>query len=169
MDLGVPYEAILKKAIERGYAGNQTEVIRQALVAFERLIDEEESRLVNKGIGLEMQEKTFIELWEELYPKYKAQGEIVRNENNHEAFHLSDEDKIFTLGYTDGKPVLSRILSMNRQPFEGKIVDINTGGKTVSLTPEHSVYTSRGDVEAGKLSTSSKIIKLMEELLAIRR
>ena len=126
--------------------------------------------LQKKGkFGLEMQEKTFIELWEELYPKYKAQGEIVRNENNHEAFHLSDEDKIFTLGYTDGKPVLSRILSMNRQPFEGKIVDINTGGKTVSLTPEHSVYTSRGDVEAGKLSTSSKIIKLMEELLAIRR
>ena len=55
-DLGVPYEAILKKAIERGYAGNQTEVIRQALITYERMIDEEEARLVNKGIGLEMQE-----------------------------------------------------------------------------------------------------------------
>ncbi len=56
VDLGVPYETILKKAIEKGYAGNQTEVIRQALLSYERMIDEEEVRLVNKGIELEMQE-----------------------------------------------------------------------------------------------------------------
>ena len=56
VDLGVPYEIILKKAIEKGYAGNQTEVIRQALLSYERMIDEEEIRLVNKGIELEMQE-----------------------------------------------------------------------------------------------------------------
>ncbi len=56
VDLGVPYEAILKKAIEKGYAGNQTEVIRQALLTYERMLDEEEVKLVNKGIELEMQE-----------------------------------------------------------------------------------------------------------------
>jgi len=56
VDLGVPYEAILKKAIERGYAGNQTEVIRQALLTYERMIEEEEAKLVNKGIELEMQD-----------------------------------------------------------------------------------------------------------------
>ena len=56
VDLGVPYETILKKAIEKGYAGNQTEVIRQALLSYERMIDEEEVKLVNKGIELEMQE-----------------------------------------------------------------------------------------------------------------
>ena len=55
-DLGVPYEAIMKKAIERGYAGNQTEVLRQALLNYERMIDEEEIKLVNKGIELEMQD-----------------------------------------------------------------------------------------------------------------
>ena len=56
VNLGVPYEAIVNKAIERGYAGNQTEVIRQALLAYERLLEEEEVRLVSKGIELEMQE-----------------------------------------------------------------------------------------------------------------
>jgi len=55
-DLGVPYGAILNKAIERGYAGNQTEVLRQALLNYERMIDEEETRLVAKGIELEMQD-----------------------------------------------------------------------------------------------------------------
>lgn len=56
MNLGVPYEAIVKSVIEKGYAGNQTEVIRQALLAYRRMLEEEEVRLVNKGIELEMQE-----------------------------------------------------------------------------------------------------------------
>lgn len=56
VNLGVPYEVIVNKVIEKGYAGNHTEVIRQALLAYERIIEEEEVRLVNKGIELEMQE-----------------------------------------------------------------------------------------------------------------
>jgi len=56
VNLDVPYEAIVKKVIEKGYAGNQTEVIRQALLAYERQLDEEEVKLVNKGIEMEMQE-----------------------------------------------------------------------------------------------------------------
>ena len=55
-DLGVPYEAILKKAIERGYAGNQTEVIRQALLTYERMIEDEEKELVTKAVKIEMGE-----------------------------------------------------------------------------------------------------------------
>ncbi|MEK6924022.1 MAG: hypothetical protein AABW54_02180 [Candidatus Micrarchaeota archaeon] len=54
VSLGVPYEAIMEKLIERGYAGNQTEVIRQALLAYERQIDEEEVTLVNKAVEQEM-------------------------------------------------------------------------------------------------------------------
>lgn len=56
VNLGVPYEAIINKAVNRGYAGNQTEVIRQALLTYERIIDEEEVLLVNKGIEMEMQD-----------------------------------------------------------------------------------------------------------------
>ncbi|MGC8850988.1 MAG: hypothetical protein ACP5O3_02030 [Candidatus Micrarchaeia archaeon] len=50
VNLGAPYEAIMQKVIEKGYAGNQTEVIRQALTAYEREIDEEEVRLVHKAV-----------------------------------------------------------------------------------------------------------------------
>jgi len=56
VNLGVPYEAIVSKAIEKGYAGNQTEVIRQALLAYERMLDEEEKELVAKAIKIEMAE-----------------------------------------------------------------------------------------------------------------
>ena len=56
VNLGVPYEALVEKLIERGYAGNQTELIRQALVAYERQIEEEEVKLVGKAIETEMQQ-----------------------------------------------------------------------------------------------------------------
>lgn len=56
IDLGVPYEAIMKKAIEKGYAGNQTEVVRQALLTYERMIEEEEKELVSKAVKIEMDE-----------------------------------------------------------------------------------------------------------------
>ena len=56
VNLGVPYEAIVDKAIEKGYAGNQTEVIRQALLNYERMIEEEEKELVAKAVKIEMDE-----------------------------------------------------------------------------------------------------------------
>lgn len=56
VNLGVPYEVIVNKAIEKGYAGNQTEVIRQALLAYERMLEEEERELVAKAIEIEMDE-----------------------------------------------------------------------------------------------------------------
>ncbi|MEK7540192.1 MAG: hypothetical protein AAB558_03005 [Patescibacteria group bacterium] len=75
MNLGVPYEAIVNKVIEKGYAGNQTEVIRQALLAYERQLEEEEAKLVNKGIELEMQEiregKIKTKSLESIKKKYK--------------------------------------------------------------------------------------------------
>jgi len=54
VNLGPPYEATIKNIIEKGYAGNQTEVIRQALRAYERMLEEEELMLVHKAVESEM-------------------------------------------------------------------------------------------------------------------
>jgi Arc/MetJ-type ribon-helix-helix transcriptional regulator len=56
VNLGDYYQIIISKAIQRGLAGNQTEVIRQALLDYGRKIDEEEAMLVHKAVELEMQE-----------------------------------------------------------------------------------------------------------------
>jgi Arc/MetJ-type ribon-helix-helix transcriptional regulator len=56
INLGVPYEAAIKRIIEKGYAGTQTEVIRQAILAYERVIEEEELMLVHKAVEMEMEE-----------------------------------------------------------------------------------------------------------------
>jgi len=56
INLGAPYEAAIKSIIEKGYAGSQTEVIRQAILAYERIIEEEELALVHKAVEIEMQD-----------------------------------------------------------------------------------------------------------------
>ena len=55
VNLGTPYESLMQRLIEKGYAGNQTELIRQALVAYERQVDEEEVLLVRQAVEHEMQ------------------------------------------------------------------------------------------------------------------
>ncbi len=56
ISIGTPYEAAIKRIIEKGYAGNQTEVIRQAILAYERMIEEEELVLVHRAVMLEVSE-----------------------------------------------------------------------------------------------------------------
>lgn len=55
VNLGAPVEATIQRLIKRGYAGNQTEIIRQAVTAYERQIEDEERELVQKAIEIEMQ------------------------------------------------------------------------------------------------------------------
>lgn len=55
IDLGAPYEAAIRGIIEKGYAGTQTEAIRQAILAYERMI-EEELTLVHTAVEMEMSE-----------------------------------------------------------------------------------------------------------------
>ena len=54
--IGPPYEAVIKRIIEKGYAGNQTEVIRQAILAYERMLEEEELMLVHRAVTVEVRE-----------------------------------------------------------------------------------------------------------------
>lgn len=56
ISIGTPYEAAIKRIIEKGYAGNQTEVIRQAILAYERMLDDEEHMLVHRAVEMEVKE-----------------------------------------------------------------------------------------------------------------
>ena len=56
INLGAPYEAAIREIIQKGYAGNQTEAIRQAILAYKRMIEEEELNLVHKAVEIEMLE-----------------------------------------------------------------------------------------------------------------
>lgn len=78
VNLGAPYESKIEKLIKKGYAASQTEVIRQAIMYYDKYIEseeEEEVRLVNKGIAADMEEiksgKTKTMSHEELKKKLK--------------------------------------------------------------------------------------------------
>jgi Arc/MetJ-type ribon-helix-helix transcriptional regulator len=78
VNLGAPYESKIEKLIKKGYAASQTEVIRQAIMFYDRYIEskeEEEVRLVNKGIAADMEDiksgKTKTMSHEELKKKLK--------------------------------------------------------------------------------------------------
>ena len=56
ISIGSPYEAVIKRIIEKGYAGNQTEVIRQAILAYERMLEDQELMLVHRAVTGEVNE-----------------------------------------------------------------------------------------------------------------
>lgn len=56
VNLGAPYEDIMDNIIAKEYAGNRTEVIRQALIVYQQKIEEEEVMLVNRAIEAELAE-----------------------------------------------------------------------------------------------------------------
>ena len=56
ISIGTPYEAAIQRIIRKGYAGNQTEVIRQAILAYERILDDEELILVHRAVEVEVKE-----------------------------------------------------------------------------------------------------------------
>jgi Arc/MetJ-type ribon-helix-helix transcriptional regulator len=52
--IDAPYDAAIRRIIEKGYAGTQTEAIRQAILAYDRMIEEEEQTLVHRAVEIEM-------------------------------------------------------------------------------------------------------------------
>jgi len=110
--------------------------------------------------GKKLIAKPFAELWDEMIAKHKS--EIIKNEKGYEAIMLPDKEKIFTLGEKDGKIVLSRILSLNRKPFDGELTEIEANGKKIALTPEHKVITKAGDKHAEKLSSEDSLFQLSQ-------
>jgi len=56
INIGRPYEEAIRRIIDKGYAGNQTEVIRQAILAYEKMLEEEEMMLVHRRVSIEMEE-----------------------------------------------------------------------------------------------------------------
>jgi len=110
--------------------------------------------------GKKLIAKPFAELWDEMIAKHKS--EIIKNEKGYEAIMLPDKEKIFTLGEKDGKVVLSRILSLNRKPFDGELTEIEAKGKKIALTPEHKVITKTGDKHAEKISSEDSLFQLSQ-------
>lgn len=56
INLGAPYEAKLQKIVQRGYAGNQTEAMRQAITRYEQDLEDEEAEMLRKACEADLEE-----------------------------------------------------------------------------------------------------------------
>ena len=77
INLGTPYEAKLQKIIQRGYAGNQTEALRQAITRYEQDLEDEEAELLRKACEADLEKmrkegRTKLYTLDEIRRKYKV-------------------------------------------------------------------------------------------------
>jgi Lon-like ATP-dependent protease len=95
---------------------------------------------------------------------------VERRADGYEAMVLPKKEKLFILGYENGKPVKTRVNVLNRRPYEGELVDIVVGKNAVVATPEHKFITARGDKQAVKLKKTD-VVFILEKLglVKIRR
>ncbi len=126
------------------------------------LIDE--VRFVVCRAGLE-EKISFENLWKEMATKYPEL--IEKHEKGYEAMVFPREEAVFVYGVNDRKEIVkSRIYSMNRKPYDDEVVEVSVGESKVTLTPEHSVITKKGDRKAEKLSKDDELIKIVKLELA---
>ncbi len=119
--------------------------------------------------GKKFKQMSLEDLWRVYSKKYPLLVE--RREGGYEALALPAKEKIFVLGADAlGKPIATRVFSLNRRTFDGEVVEVNVGNRTLVATPEHKFITARGDRQSAKLRKND-LVFLLEELglLEIRR
>jgi len=101
---------------------------------------------------------SFEQLWNEI--SFKHQDLVEKHENDYEAIVLPEEEQIYTYGFNGGKVILSRILSLNRRPFEGEVVDLEVNSSKLTVTPEHKIFGSSDKKEAKNVSKNDQLVIL---------
>lgn len=101
---------------------------------------------------------SFEKLWKRLVKKYPQLVE--HHPNSYEAIVLPKKESVYTLGYKNGKPVLSRIYSLNRYLAEKETVQLQTPTTTVTLTSDHKLITPQGSRTAKQTKTGQTLITL---------
>lgn len=95
-------------------------------------------------------------LWNEMAEKFPDR--IERRENGYEAIVLPKKEKVYAVGYRNGRIVKSRVLSINRRPYKGKLVELRASSKKVWLTPEHAVVLKKAGAEARRVRKGQKLV-----------
>ncbi len=104
------------------------------------------------------QKVSFGQLWNQMSRKYPKLVE--KHPNSYEAIVLPKKVKVYTLGYKNGKPVLSRIYSLNRYLAEKETIQLQTPTTTVTFTSDHKLITPNGSRTAKRVRLGQALITL---------
>lgn len=68
-------------------------------------------------------------------------------------------DKVLSFNHQEGFPEYKTVIDTSKRLYTGNIIEITTtSGRTLKLTPNHKVYTSRGYIRADELNEDDMII-----------
>ncbi|MBU1198107.1 ATP-binding protein [Candidatus Micrarchaeota archaeon] len=98
--------------------------------------------------------------WFEMAAKYP--NRIEKRSNGYEAIRLPRKEKVYVLGMKNGRTVKSRVWSLNRRRYKGKISEIKTRGRRVRTTPEHAFLLAGKDAPARTLKKGEWLQSLNE-------
>ena len=121
-------------------------------------IDEDKFVMCQNG---KFEEISYAKIWKKIEKKYPDL--IEKHDKGYEAIILPESEQIYALGMKEGRVVPSRVYSMNRHPYKGKVIEIHSGTKKTTLTPEHKVILNGKKKEAGRISFFDRLINLVEK------
>ncbi len=85
-------------------------------------------------------------VWRKYAKKYPEL--IERNSDGYQAIVLPKSEELFVLGLKNGQAVASRVLVINRRPYDGEIVEVRAGARKLETTPEHAFIIKNRDKPA---------------------
>ena len=102
---------------------------------------------------------SFEELWNLMSERHPDL--IEKHEKGYESIYFPDEEKIYTYGSDEkGNVVRTRIYLINRRPYKDKVIKIKTKDASITLTPEHEVFTEFESKKVLDISNKDKALSL---------
>jgi len=103
---------------------------------------------------------SFEKFWESLTKKHPSRVE--QHSNNYEAIVIPRNEKIYTLGYQNGKVIASRIYSLNRYFTEKETIQLTAPSINLTLTSDHKLITKQGSTPARRTKVGQQLITLAQ-------
>ena len=125
-------------------------------------IDEVKFGVCRNGVEEKL---SFAQLWNQMSEKYP--DGVKEYEEDYETIVFPDSEEVYTYGVNDKMQVIkTRLVSMNRRPYEDDVIEISAGKSKLTVTPEHRVFTELGDRGAEDLKNEDSIFSLVQRELA---
>jgi ATP-dependent Lon protease len=107
--------------------------------------------------GKKLTSTNFASLWKKMSSKYP---EKVEKSEGYEYITFPANENVYVLSANGGETTPSRVMSMNRRAYGGRVVKIETETSEIATTPEHKFILEDGEREAEMLSEGDELISI---------
>ncbi len=107
--------------------------------------------------GKKLKPTSFATLWKKMSAKYP---ELVEKSEGHEYITFPKEEEVYVLSADGDEITPTRVMSMNRRAYEGRIVKVSSEQGEIGTTPEHKFILPKGEREAEGLAEGEELLSI---------